>query len=182
MESCTRSIVNSFHESNCTTERVNYYIPEKREDLRLKLNGKKQGCLQQKTNILHNRICFRYYFMPNRKRGTKIKQETRKEGINIDIAAAIDIIISCQAAQCLLLLYWNTAAPNVILIILVEQNVLREIQNGNKQTVFSCCGNGARTSILVSRNIIFHLDLKHWLSSIYLTAFFLIILYRYLHL
>lgn len=83
--------MNSFHESNCTTERVNYYIPEKREDLRLKLNREKQGCLQQKTNILHNRIGFRYYFMPNRKRGTKIKQETRKEGINIDIAAAIDL-------------------------------------------------------------------------------------------
>lgn len=44
-----------------------------------------------KTSILHNRIGFRFYFMPNRKRGTKIKQDTRNEGINIDIAAAIDL-------------------------------------------------------------------------------------------
>lgn len=45
-----------------------------------------------KTNMLHNRTGFRYYFLPNRKRGMKIKQDTRNEGINIDIAAAIDLI------------------------------------------------------------------------------------------
>lgn len=43
-----------------------------------------------KTNMLHNWVSFRY-FMPNRKRGTKIKQDTSNKGINIDIAAAIDL-------------------------------------------------------------------------------------------
>lgn len=43
--------------------------------------------------MLCNRRGFRYYFMCSRKRGTKIKQDTRNEGINIDIGAAIDLTL-----------------------------------------------------------------------------------------
>lgn len=46
-EYCTRTIENSFYESNCITERVNYYLPEKGEDLRFKLTRGKQGCIEQ---------------------------------------------------------------------------------------------------------------------------------------